>query len=89
MLVYKILISNSQEPIGDTKIAMTRDQFIAVTADGGCELWSELDQQFSCNQPDLRATAVWSSLQESWLQNLTAEQAQALYESCAREPGFW
>lgn len=89
MTVYKILITNSTDELGDTKVPMTLEQFQAVTAPGGCALWPELDQAFSCPQPDLVACAVWHPEQQEWIRDISAESAASLYPACAGEPGFW
>jgi len=88
MLVYKILIENTTQALGDTKVPMTLAQFSAVTS-GGTDLWSELNSAFSCADTDLRATAVWNSATESWLRDCSDSTATELYETCARETGFW
>jgi hypothetical protein len=89
MTVYKILICNATDELGDTKVPMTLAQFQAVTAPGGCALWPELAEAFSCPQPDLVARAVWQPELMDWVQNLDSEQAAELYPVCGGEPGFW
>lgn len=89
MLVYKVQISDAQQPVGHAKIAMSPQQFAAVTQPGGCELWPELRELFCSDRTDIRADAVWRSDTATWLHDLDAHTAESLYAVSAREMGFW
>lgn len=88
MLVYKVLIAKGNIELGDVKVDLTRQQFAAVTQ-GGCDLWPEIQQEFSCPDLDLRAVAVLDPESNQWLSNLDSDAVDQYWPSIARELGFW
>jgi hypothetical protein len=88
MLVYKVMITQGDQVLGDVKVELTRDQFCAVTQ-GGCALWPEIYQAFECEQPDLRADAVLDPNTYQWLKDLPDSSIDQYYPSIAKEPGYW
>lgn len=89
MNYYKVSISTPEQVIGDIKWPITQEQYVTLATGNTMPLPQDMYEAYACYRDDLLCTGVWNTVTGAWVSGVDAAQAQELYSTQGREPGFW